>query len=68
MLEVVPTHEAESPLAEQHPHPPFGHLLPEGEGIRASLILLPPGEGGAQRRMKVLLCLRRNEAQSEAVL
>jgi hypothetical protein len=22
-------------VAEQHPHPPFGHLLPEGEGIRA---------------------------------
>src|SRR5258706_16456738 len=33
------------------PHPPFGHLLPQGEGSHDS-IPLPPGEGGAKRRVR----------------
>jgi hypothetical protein len=39
-------------LVRQAPHPAFGHPLPEGEGVRAVTIPLPPGEGGAQRRVR----------------
>ena len=31
---------------------PSGHLLPEGEGQLCGAVLLPPGEGGAKRRMR----------------
>ena len=39
------------------PHPPFGHLLPQGEKaielrVFSQDLLLPLGEGGAQRRMR----------------
>src|SRR5260221_13851572 len=37
------------------PHPPFGHFLPQGEGSQDS-VPLPPGEGGAKRRVRVVSC------------
>ncbi len=33
------------------PHPPFGHLLPQGE-VSQDAVPLPPGEGGAKRRVR----------------
>jgi hypothetical protein len=34
------------------PHPAFGHPLPEGEGDERAHSPLPPGEGGAKRRVR----------------
>src|SRR5260221_957411 len=44
------SHEPRAGNVRTAPHPPFGHLLPQGEGSRDS-IPLRPQEGGAKRRL-----------------
>src|SRR5260221_14039942 len=45
------SHEHQERRVRTAPHPPFGHLLPQGEGS-PDYIPLPPGEGGAKRRVR----------------
>jgi glycosyltransferase involved in cell wall biosynthesis len=51
-LKATDTQWLEIPFGvEQAPHPAFGTPLPVGEGVSA-VIPLPPGEGGAERRVR----------------
>src|SRR5260221_2694237 len=52
---VCTSHEHPEGTMRTAHHPPFGHFLPQGEGSQDS-VPLPPGEGGAKRRVRVVSC------------